>query len=67
MSLVTASGHGRFWRKSAKIIRFARQGCTNRPFYQIVVMEVSLIEFCTISTLFMNCVYFSAAKVNRNQ
>jgi hypothetical protein len=29
-------------RKSQKAIRFARQGCTNRPFYHIVVMEVSI-------------------------
>jgi hypothetical protein len=40
-SLIPASGTGKFWRRSAKIIRFCRQGCTNRPFYQIVVMEVS--------------------------
>ncbi|XP_055628786.1 probable 28S ribosomal protein S16, mitochondrial [Toxorhynchites rutilus septentrionalis] len=39
MPLIPASGTGRFWAKSAKIIRFARQGCTNRPFYHIVVME----------------------------
>ncbi|XP_055609899.1 probable 28S ribosomal protein S16, mitochondrial [Uranotaenia lowii] len=39
MSLIPASGTGRFWARSAKIIRFARQGCTNRPFYHIVVME----------------------------
>ena len=40
-TLASAAGHGRYWRHSAKIIRFARQGCTNRPFYQIVVMEVN--------------------------
>ncbi|XP_058457647.1 small ribosomal subunit protein bS16m [Malaya genurostris] len=39
MPLIPASGTGRFWARSAKIIRFARQGCTNRPFYHIVVME----------------------------
>ncbi|XP_049543069.1 probable 28S ribosomal protein S16, mitochondrial [Anopheles darlingi] len=39
MSLVPASGTGRFWARSAKIIRFVRQGCTNRPFFHIVVME----------------------------
>lgn len=38
--LIPASGHGRFWKTSAKTIRFAKQGCTNRPFFQIVVMEV---------------------------
>ncbi|XP_065368021.1 small ribosomal subunit protein bS16m [Calliphora vicina] len=37
--LSPASGIGRFYKKSAKIIRFVRQGCTNRPFYHIVVME----------------------------
>uniref|UniRef100_A0A023EG50 Small ribosomal subunit protein bS16m n=1 Tax=Aedes albopictus TaxID=7160 RepID=A0A023EG50_AEDAL len=39
MSLIPASGTGKFWAHSAKIIRFARHGCTNRPFYHIVVME----------------------------
>ncbi|ALC42712.1 mRpS16 [Drosophila busckii] len=39
MSLSPASGIGRFYKHSAKIIRFVRQGCTNRPFYHIVVME----------------------------
>uniref|UniRef100_A0A1Q3FBW2 Small ribosomal subunit protein bS16m n=1 Tax=Culex tarsalis TaxID=7177 RepID=A0A1Q3FBW2_CULTA len=39
MPLIPASGTGRFWAKSAKIIRFARHGCTNRPFFHIVVME----------------------------
>lgn len=38
--LSPASGIGRFYKKSAKIIRFVRLGCTNRPFYHIVVMEV---------------------------
>ncbi|KAH8300034.1 hypothetical protein KR044_008745 [Drosophila immigrans] len=39
MSLSPASGIGRFYKRSAKIIRFVRLGCTNRPFYHIVVME----------------------------
>ncbi|TDG51466.1 hypothetical protein AWZ03_001926 [Drosophila navojoa] len=39
MSLSPASGIGRFYKHSAKIIRFARHGCTNRPFFHIVVME----------------------------
>jgi hypothetical protein len=43
--LKSASGHGRFWKASAKTIRFAKQGCTNRPFYQIVVMEVRSRRF----------------------
>lgn len=42
-ALVAASGTGRFWRFSAKTIRLCRKGCTNRPFYQIVVMEVTKI------------------------
>uniref|UniRef100_A0A1A9WWL1 Small ribosomal subunit protein bS16m n=1 Tax=Glossina brevipalpis TaxID=37001 RepID=A0A1A9WWL1_9MUSC len=37
--LSPASGTGRYWRSSAKIIRFVRYGCTNRPFFHIVVME----------------------------
>ncbi|XP_055917097.1 probable 28S ribosomal protein S16, mitochondrial [Eupeodes corollae] len=39
MSLSPASGIGRFYKRSAKIIRCVRWGCTNRPFYHIVVME----------------------------
>ncbi|EDW02166.1 probable 28S ribosomal protein S16, mitochondrial [Drosophila grimshawi] len=39
MSLSPASGIGRFYKHSAKIIRFVRLGCANRPFYHIVVME----------------------------
>ncbi|XP_019873258.2 probable 28S ribosomal protein S16, mitochondrial [Aethina tumida] len=34
-----ASGTGKFYQKSAKIIRFSRHGCTNRPFFHIVVTE----------------------------
>ncbi|XP_049828715.1 probable 28S ribosomal protein S16, mitochondrial [Schistocerca gregaria] len=34
-----ASGGAKFFADSAKVIRFARQGCTNRPFFHIVVME----------------------------
>lgn len=40
INLPPASGIGKYWRLSAKIIRLARHGCTNRPFYHIVVMEV---------------------------
>lgn len=59
MSLSPASGTGRYWAKSAKIIRFARQGCTNRPFFQIVVMEVSTIGFLTyFSSIYISYVYF---------
>lgn len=45
MPLISASGTGKFYAKSAKIIRFARQGCTNRPFFHIVVMEVRMMHF----------------------
>uniref|UniRef100_A0A1L8DRI3 Small ribosomal subunit protein bS16m n=1 Tax=Nyssomyia neivai TaxID=330878 RepID=A0A1L8DRI3_9DIPT len=34
-----ASGTGKFYARSAKIIRFARHGCANRQFFHIVVME----------------------------
>ncbi|XP_022907319.2 small ribosomal subunit protein bS16m [Onthophagus taurus] len=34
-----ASGTGRFSKYSSKIIRFTRKGCTNRPFFHIVVTE----------------------------
>jgi hypothetical protein len=36
-----ASGGGAYMRFTPKIIRFQRHGCTNRPFFHIVVMEVS--------------------------
>lgn len=45
-ALIAASGTGRFWRLSAKTIRLCRKGCTNRPFYQIVVMEVRILDNC---------------------
>ncbi|KAL3285847.1 hypothetical protein HHI36_000367 [Cryptolaemus montrouzieri] len=38
--LIPASGTGQYLAKSAKIIRFARKGCANRPFFHIVVTEV---------------------------
>lgn len=41
MALSPASGTGKFYKLSAKIIRFARHGCTNRPFFHIVVTEVN--------------------------
>uniref|UniRef100_A0A182PNW9 Small ribosomal subunit protein bS16m n=1 Tax=Anopheles epiroticus TaxID=199890 RepID=A0A182PNW9_9DIPT len=50
MSLATASGTGRFWARSAKTIRFVRQGCTNRPFFHIVVMEST--QTCSINKIF---------------
>lgn len=40
MVLYPASGTGQFFKTSAKIIRLHRHGCTNRPFYHIVVTEV---------------------------
>lgn len=40
-ALSPATGTGKFWPKSAKSIRFVKKGCANRPFYQVVVMEVS--------------------------
>lgn len=36
-----ASGGYAYMRNTPKIIRFARHGCANRPFFHIVVMEVS--------------------------
>lgn len=35
-----SSGTGQFAANSKKIIRFVRKGCTNRPFFHIVVAEV---------------------------
>ncbi|GLV43564.1 mitochondrial ribosomal protein S16 [Carabus blaptoides fortunei] len=37
--LTPASGIGKFALRSCKVIRFVRQGCTNRPFYHIVIQE----------------------------
>ncbi|KAJ3647612.1 hypothetical protein Zmor_019480 [Zophobas morio] len=37
--LVPSSGTGQYAALSAKIIRFVRHGCTNRPFFHIVVAE----------------------------
>ncbi|EFA06934.1 small ribosomal subunit protein bS16m [Tribolium castaneum] len=37
--LPPSSGIGQFAATSAKVIRFVRAGCTNRPFYHIVVAE----------------------------
>lgn len=37
--LTPASGIGKFAYHSCKVIRFIRQGCTNRPFFHIVVQE----------------------------
>lgn len=51
MSLSPASGIGRFYARSAKTIRFARHGCTNRPFFHIVVMEVNFFFFHLIFEL----------------
>ncbi|XP_037779645.1 probable 28S ribosomal protein S16, mitochondrial [Penaeus monodon] len=34
-----ASGGARVGHRTTKAIRFAKHGCTNRPFYHIVVME----------------------------
>ena len=36
-----AAGTGRYRDWPAKTIRLVRYGCTNRPFYHIVVIEVS--------------------------
>lgn len=40
--LTPASGIGKFALRSCKVIRFVRQGCTNRPFYHIVIQEVDI-------------------------
>lgn len=39
--LVPSSGIGTFREGARLAIRFVRQGCTNRPFFHIVVAEVS--------------------------
>lgn len=52
MSLSPASGIGKYYRHSAKIIRFARHGCTNRPFFHIVVMEVRSLAECVTNYVY---------------
>ncbi|KAJ8975202.1 hypothetical protein NQ317_000200 [Molorchus minor] len=37
--IIPASGTGIYSNKTAKIIRFVRKGCTNRPFFHITVTE----------------------------
>ncbi|CAH0550561.1 unnamed protein product [Brassicogethes aeneus] len=46
--LSPASGTGQFFTKSVKIIRFVRQGCTNRPFFHIVVTEKRRDQFMPV-------------------
>lgn len=48
MVLYPASGTGQYFKTSAKIIRLHRHGCTNRPFYQIVVTEVQNHYICIL-------------------
>lgn len=35
------SGVGKYFANSSKAIRLVNRGCTNRPFYHIVVAEVN--------------------------
>ena len=57
-----ASGTGVVLRDyTAKAIRFVRYGCTNRPFFHIVVMEVKKyyflitdFEFCKSQEVYKN-------------
>lgn len=37
-----AGGTGTFFKHTSKTIRLVNRGCTNRPFYHIVVAEVRL-------------------------
>jgi len=46
--LFPASGTGQFYATSAKIIRFVRQGCTNRPFFHIVVTETRREQYMPV-------------------
>jgi hypothetical protein len=40
-ALTPSTGTGRYHKASAKSIRLCKKGCSNRPFYQMVVMEVN--------------------------
>ncbi|KAF5300908.1 hypothetical protein FQR65_LT09071 [Abscondita terminalis] len=46
--LTPSSGIGKFAANSAKVIRLLRQGCTNRPFYHIVVAETKNDKYAPV-------------------
>lgn len=45
------SGVGTFFEGTKRAIRLVNRGCTNRPFYHIVVAEVILPTFCLLFAL----------------
>lgn len=45
-ALTPASGTGKFYQRSAKTLRMCSRGCSNRPFYQIVAIEVNYSSGC---------------------
>lgn len=53
--LSPASGTGKFALRSCKVIRFVRLGCTNRPFYHIVIQEVKTLILYHF--IFFNSIY----------
>lgn len=54
--LSPASGIGTYTAGAKLAIRLLRQGCTNRPFFHIVVAEVRIMYFCMT---FLKGKYFS--------
>lgn len=62
-ALTPATGTGKFHVRSAKTIRLCKKGCTNRPFYQIVVMEVINCFWMLIITL-ITSILFSVVQIN---
>lgn len=47
-----ASGIGTYYKDSAKTIRLVNRGCTNRPFFHIIVQEVCIVS--TYKYLFLS-------------
>lgn len=64
-ALYPASGTGQYYPRSAKSIRLFKQGCTNRPFYQVVVMEVCF--YYSHAFNYVNSFYFREEKHNMSQ
>lgn len=54
--LFPATGSGQFSATSIKVIRLVRYGCANRPFFHIVVAEVSIFNKCVV-------VYYSRLEI----
>lgn len=57
--LPPGSGLGIYTHSTPKVIRLLRQGCTNRPFYHIVVALVSINNLVMKSGAFITLFSYS--------